>query len=294
MLLQQGVNALVLAAIYALFALGYALVFGVLDILNLAHAAIFTVGAVVALQAVIGWGWSFVPALLLALVVGGGAGWLLNAIAFAPLRARNSGYFAPLISSIAASVIIENIILGVFGPDPQGFPFGTFPDALIPVGSAIIRPVHLLTVALAVVCMVGLWWLLRATRFGRAIRAVAANPLAAQLVGVPVERIIALTFVLSSALGALAGVLFGLNFADSISFTMGDNMQLRGLSVIVLGGMDSIPGVVLGALILAGSEVFGVAAFSSNFRDAIAFGLLFLILLVRPSGLLGRRGLRAL
>jgi branched-chain amino acid transport system permease protein len=146
-------------------------------------------------------------------------------------------------------------------------------------------------VAVAALLTGALWLLLQRTRLGLAIRAVAASPRAAHLAGIDVERTIAASFFLASAMGAAAGVLFGLNFA--VSWDMGANIQLRGLAVIILGGMDSIPGTVLAGLVLGLAEEIGVSIFSSSLRDAVAFGLLFLILVLRPSGLLGRRGLRA-
>lgn len=291
-MLQQTINTLVAAAIYALFAMGYALVFGVLDILNLAHAAIFMIGAFAAVQAVLAWHWSLWLALPFGLLVGGIAGVLLDLVAVEPLRARGGGFLTPLISTIAAGIIFENIALAAYGPDSYSFPIGTFPEGSIAVGDAVIRPVQLFIVALAVALMVALTALLRYSRLGKAIRTVAANRLAAQLVGIDVRRIVATTFFLASALGALSGIFYGLNLRDSIAFNMGDTIQLRGLSVIVVGGMDSIPGVLLGSVVLAASETIGVVQGGSAFRDAIAFGLLFLILLLRPSGLLGRRGLR--
>lgn len=292
-MLQQTVNTLTDAAIYALFAMGYALVFGVLDILNLAHAAIFMLGAFAALEAATTWHWPLLLALPFGMLAGGVLGVMLDLIAVEPLRARRAGFLAPLISTIAASIIFENIAFGAFGPNTYSFPIDAFPQNTITVGSAVVQPIQIFIVVLAVVLMAGLTAMLRYTRLGKAIRAVSANPLAAQLVGIDVRRTIALTFFIASALGALAGICYGLYLRDALAWNVGDVIQLRGLSIIILGGMDSIPGVLLGSLILAASETIGVVQGGSAFRDAIAFGLLFLILLVRPSGLLGRRGLRA-
>ena len=291
-MLQQTINTLVAASIYALFAMGYALVFGVLDILNLAHAATFTLGAFSALQAMLVWHWPLALALPFGMLAGGLIGVLLDLVAVEPLRARGAGFLAPLISTIAAAIIFENIALTVFGPNSYSFPLGAFPEGSIAIGDAVVRPVQLFIVVLAVALMVALTLMLRYSRLGKAIRAVAANRLAAQLLGIDVRRTVAMTFFLASALGALSGIFYGLNLRDSIAFDMGGSIQLRGLSVIVVGGMDSIPGVLLGALALAASETIGVVEGGSSYRDAIAFVLLVLILLVRPAGLLGRRGMR--
>ena len=307
-MLQQIVNTLINASIYALFALGYALVFGVLDILNLAHGAIFMVGGMAAVQAVLLWHVPLVVGVLFGILAGGALGVVLDRVAVAPLRARGADVLAPLISTLAASAIFVNIMLsglgtvkagpldvslGGFGADAFSFPAGSFPDTPITVGDVVVRPVQIVIVAMAVLLMVGLTAMLRYSRLGRAIRAVAANRLAAQLAGIDVARTIAITFFLASALGALAGIFYGLNLRDAIAYDMGDSIQLRGLAIIVVGGMDSIPGVLLGSLLLAASETLGVVGVGSTYRDAIGFGLLFLVLVIRPSGLLGRRGLRA-
>jgi branched-chain amino acid transport system permease protein len=292
-MLQQIANTLINASIYALFAMGYALVFGVLDILNLAHGAIFMLGAFAAVQADLGWHWPLILALPFGMLVGGVLGVLLDLVAVAPLQARGAGFLTPLTSTIAAGIIFENIALGAFGPDSYSFPNDAFPQGSISIGDAVVQPVEVFIVTLSILLMVGLTVMLRFSRLGKAIRAVAANRLAAQLLGIDVARIVAVTFFLASALGALAGIFYGLEFQDSITFNMGGSIQLRGLAVIVVGGMDSIPGVMLGALLLAASETIGITQIGSAYSDAIAFGLLFLILVIRPSGLLGRRGLRA-
>ena len=312
-MLQQIVNTLINASIYALFALGYALVFGVLDILNLAHGAIFMVGGMAAVQAVLLWHTPLVVGVIFGILVGGVLGVVLDIMTVAPLRARGADFLAPLISTLAASAIFVNITLsglgsvnttlpGVgavhislagFGPNGFSFPAGSFPDDPLTIGSVVVRPVQIAIVVLSIALMVALTAMLRYSKLGRAIRAVAANRLAAQLAGIDVRQTIAITFFLASALGALAGVFYGLNLRDAISYDMGDSIQLRGLAIIVVGGMDSIPGVLLGSLLLAASETLGVVGVGSTYRDAIGFGLLFLVLVIRPSGLLGRRGLRA-
>jgi len=292
-MLQQIVNTLINASIYALFALGYALVFGVLDILNLAHGAIFMVGGVAAVQAVLLWHTPLVVGVIFGILVGGVLGVALDFVAVAPLRARGADFLAPLISTLAAAAIFVNITLASVGPDAFSFPPDAFPDNPITIGAVIVRPVQIAIVVLSIALMVGLTAMLRYSKFGRAIRAGGAHPQGPPHPGVDVRRTIAITFFLASALGALAGVFYGLNLPDAISYQMGDSIQLRGLAIIVVGGMDSIPGVLLGSLLLAASETLGVVGVGSTYRDAIGFGLLFLVLVIRPSGLLGRRGLRA-
>jgi branched-chain amino acid transport system permease protein len=183
------------------------------------------------------------------------------------------------------------VALQQFGPNEQRFPADAFPDASLTIGGATVTLLQVAMVGVAALLTVGLWLTLQRTRLGLAIRAVAANPRAAHLAGIDVERTIAVSFFIASAMGAAAGVLFGLNF--TVYWQMGSDIQLRGLAVIILGGMDSIPGTVLAGLLLGLAEEVGVSIFSSSLRDAISFGLLFLILILRPAGLLGRRGLRA-
>lgn len=293
-MLQQVANTLINASIYALFALGYALVFGVLDILNLAHGAIFMAGAFAAVQAVLTWHWSLVLAVPFGVLAGGLLGVGLDLVAVEPLRVREANFLAPLISTIAAAAIFENIALAMYGGDAAPpWPANAFPDVTVTIGDARLELVQIVMVVSAVSLMVALTLMLRYSRLGRAIRAVAANRLAAQLAGIDVRRTVAITFFLASALGALSGIFYGLNLPGSIAWNMGDPIQLRGLAVIVVGGMDSIPGVLLGSLLLAASETLAVVVVGSSYRDAIGFGLLFLVLLIRPAGLLGRRGLRA-
>lgn len=288
---QQIANGLVLGAVYALFALGYALIFGVLDILNLAHGAIFMAGAFVALQLMAVSGWPLALAFGAAVLAGGCLGVLLDRVAFWPLRRRQAGYLSPLISSIAMALIFENVALRQFGPDQQRFPLTAFPDTTFTIAGATLTVLQATMLGVAAVFTAALWLMLRYTRLGLAIRTVAANAKVARLMGIDVERVIMVSFFVASALGAAAGVLFGLNF--TVSWDMGSDIQLRGLAVIILGGMDSIPGTVLAGLVLGLTEEIGTSIFASSLRDAVAFGLLFLILVLRPSGLLGRRGLRA-
>ncbi len=289
---QQIYNGLFIGSIYALFAVGYTLVFGILDILNIAHQAVFMLGAVVALELVVRADMNIWLAMLLALVATGLIGILLDRIAFKPLRARPDTYFSSLISSIAMGLIFEAIVLRWIGPNPRRFPIGTFPVKIWQIGEVVITLRQVVIIALALAFTLGLQYFVRRTRTGKAIRTVAENPRAARLLGINVERIYAFSFFLSSALGGAAGVLYGLAF-NSISPDMGLSIELRGLAVIIVGGMGSIPGAVIGGYVLGLTEVLSIALTgTSNYRDAIAFVLLLIILVLRPSGLIGARRLR--
>jgi len=289
--LQQVVNTLFQGSIYALFALGYTLVFGVLDILNLAHSAVFMWGAFMALLLVTKLGLNIVLAFVLAMIGSGLLGILLDRVAFAPLRKRGASNLAPLISSIAMAIIFQSAALGLFGGLVYRFPPGTAPSADIGAGGVHVDVLQVIIFAVAVVLMVALQLLLQRTRLGKSIRAVAENQKAARLLGIHVERVIAITFCISSALGGAAGVLVGLSL-NAIAPDMGQAIELKGLAVIIIGGMGSIPGAVIAGFLLAATEVFTISFISSTVRDAIAFGLLFLVLLIWPSGILGRRALR--
>ena len=288
---QQVLNGIFLGSIYALFAVGYTLVFGVLDILNLAHQAVFMLAAFVALALVADAHLSLWVALPLAVVAGGLIGIVLERLAFRPLRGRADSNISGLISSRAMATVFEAIALQIFGPDISRFPQDTFPDRVIQIGGATASLLQICIVAISVVLMAVLTLLLARTRLGRQIRAVAESPRAARILGVNVDRAIAMAFFLSSALGGAAGVLFGLAF-NSISPDVGRGVELKGLAVIILGGMGSIPGAVIAGFALGVIEVFTVAQLGSSFRDVVSFAVLFLVLIARPRGLLGRAAAR--
>jgi branched-chain amino acid transport system permease protein len=288
LLAQQLVNGLFIGSVYGLFAVGYTLVFGVLDILNLAHAAVFTLGGLVALWLVQAAGLSIWLAFPVATLFAGLLGLLLNQVAFVPLRKRADSQFSGLISSIAMAIIFEAVALGLFGARSVRFPQGTVSVHIWHLGGVTITSLQIGIVLVATLLMVVLTLFIRRTRIGKAIRAVAENERAAMLLGVNVNGIIAFTFFISSALGGAAGILYGLYF-DALAPDMGRSIELKGLAVIILGGMGSIPGAILGGLAFGLSEVLTVAiSGTSNLRDAVAFTVLFAILLIRPSGLLGR------
>jgi len=290
MIAQQLVNGLFLGAVYALFAIGYTLVFGVLDILNLAHAAIFMIAAFAT--------WSLLAilplpvAFVLGVILAGILGVLLDKIAFAPLRKRNAGTLIPLISSIGMAIIIGAIATGIYGVDERHFTLGLIDAPPFHVGSIAFSAVELTILGLALALMVILTYVMRQTALGRNIRAVAEDKIAAQLLGVNLERTIAGTFFIASALGGAAGILTGLQY-NSVTVGMGGQIELKGLAVIILGGMGSITGAVIGGFIIGAVETLSVAYGLSAWRDAIAFGVMFLILIVRPTGIFGKRALRA-
>src|SRR5438477_7776741 len=241
---QQALNGLFVGSIYALFAVGYTLVFGVLDILSLRHAAVFMLAGFAALALVADAHLSLWIALPLAVIAAGLIGLLLERIAFRPLRGRADSNISGLISSLAMATVFEAIALQIFGPDVSRFPLGTFPDKVIRVGAASASLLQLCIIGVSVFLMALLTFLLARTRLGRRLRAVAENPRAARILGVDVDRVIAAAFFLSSALGGAAGVLFGLPI-NFISPDVGRSVELNGVAVTILCGMVCTSGVVL-------------------------------------------------
>lgn len=287
MLLQQIANGLALGAVYALFALGFTLIFGVLEIISLAHGAVFMVGAFAGLTAARTFGFSVVPALLFGMLVSGILGLLIDLVAVRPLRRRKHHHLAPMIATIGCATIITSVSLGIFGAEVYRFPFDFVPSSLITLGGVQLSLIQILIIGASFGIMVMMILLLGKTSWGAAIRAVAENPRTAALLGIPVERVYRITAFISSALGGAAGVLTGLNF-NAIHTYMGGPILHRGIAVIILGGMGDVRGAMLGGLVLGFAEVLSVAYVSSDFRDAVAFGLLFLILLLKPAGIFGR------
>ena len=288
---QQVINGLFLGSIYALFALGYTLVFGVLDILNLAHAAVFMLAAFGALSLVNAAHLHILVALPLAVLGAGLLGLVLERLAFRPLRGRADSNISGLISSLAMAAIFEAIALELWGPNVLRFPVGTIPDRQVQLLGAVISRLQLTIIGVALGLFVVLWWLVQRTRLGREIRAVAESPRAARILGVDVDRAIAAAFFISSALGGAAGVLFGLAF-NSMTIDMGRSVELKGLAIIILGGMGSMTGAIVAGFAMGLTEVFVVSHLGGSYRDAVSFAVLFLILVLRPRGLFGAPSLR--
>ena len=289
--MQQLLNGLFIGSIYALFAIGFTLVFGILDRLNLAHPAVFAVSAFVGIELVEVGGLSIWLALPIVFVVGGLLGLLIERVAFRPLKNRPDAHFAGLISSIAVAGMFIALLQWRYGPDTRRFPADSFPDTRFQFLGAQVTLLQVAILVISVVLMVGLTWVVARSRLGRGMRAIAENPTAARVLGVNVDRVTATTFAMSSALGGVAGALFAMN-VNSAQLGMGTAIELKGLAVIVVGGMGSLPGALVGGLVLGLAEVFAVQYIGSSWRDLIAFGLLFLILLLRPQGLFGARKVR--
>ena len=292
--LQQIINGIQLGSIYALIALGYTMVYGVLRLINFAHGDVFMIGSFVgfyagnAIQKQQG---STAPStlyaagiMLLAMLICGLLGYLNERIAYRPLR--NAPRIASLITAIGVSFLLEYGGQFVFGPDPKFFPT-LIEKNVINIGGVVTTNYQLIVLGVAIVFMGLLQYIVYGTKFGRAMRAVSFNFETASLMGIPTDRVISTTFVLGSMLAAVAGILYGLSY-PKIDPLMGIMPGLKAFVAAVLGGIGNVPGAVVGGLIIGVIESFVGGSSFSNYRDAIAFVILIVILLFRPSGLFGK------
>lgn len=303
---QQFLNGLSIGSVYAIFALGYTLIFSILGIINFAHGAVFTLGAYFTYTLMGGaFGFNgllanaalplklpFALALVLGSTLAGLIGVAVERIAFQPLRQRRADPLLTVVSSLGVAVVIVNLIQYLVGAEIYTFPSDTYGQlpAAINFGTAaqpiMIRTVQVVIFVVSVVILGILTFLINRTKFGKAMKAVAEDPTTASLLGINTDRFIVLTFFVSSFLGGLAGTLVGSSVSIAGPY-FGIGFGLKGLAVIVLGGLGSIPGAVLGGIVIGLVEAFVPSDYSA-YKDAAAFGILFLMLLVRPQGLLGR------
>ena len=285
---QQVVNGFTLGSTYALIALGYTLIFGVLNIVNMAHGEIFMFGAFAGLVLVAKFNVNIFLAMAGAMATGALLGFLMEKLALRPLRRRASSHLAPLISTIGVAIFLENAALRIFGPQAQAFP-PVFGGGLLDLGIFKISFVQIIILAISFGLMLMLRFWLAKTRVGKSIRTTAESIETAGLMGINTGKIIVLTVMLASGLGAVAGVLVGLAF-NAVEPTMGVTMGFKGLAVLILGGLGNITGAMVGGLILGVAEVFTVAYGASSYRDAVAFGMIIFLLFLRPQGLFGSQG----
>lgn len=282
--MQQIINGMSLGTTYSLVALGYTLVFGTLGIINMAHGSIFMMGAFAGLVLVQTTGWGIGPMFLAAAVASALLGLVLEFVALRPLRRRGTATLVSLISTIGLGIFLQSVALDLFGPESQAFP-AALRGGSYRIAGAVITKVDAVILVVALGIMAALWHLLSRTQLGKAMRATAESAETASLLGVNTQWVIVLTVLLASALGGIAGVLVGLSFA--VSPTMGLPYGLKGLAIIVLGGMGNVFGAMVGGLILGFTEVVTVEMLSSSWREAATFAVLFLLLIVKPGGLFG-------
>ena len=285
MLLQQIINGLTQGSIYSLIAIGFALIFGVLGLVNFAHGEVYMMGAFLGFYLVTVAKLPVWQALILAMLGAAALGVLVELIAFRPLRKAPD--VAPMVCTLGLSVVLQNLGMIAFGSETQSLSADLFQFEFFPFFNAQISSLQMLIFAISVALMSMLQYILYRSRMGKAIRATAQNKDVARLMGVNVNQIISATFALGSALGGAAGVLVGIYY-NAFYPMMGFIAGIKAFIATVLGGLTSVPGAVLGGLILGVVENLGAAYISSGYRDLVSFVILILVLLVKPSGLFGR------
>lgn len=290
--LQHLVNGLSLGSIYALIALGYTMVYGILKMINFAHADVYMIGAFAAYYAARLFGIEAQPGiasllilLLVAMMTCALLGLIIERFAYRPLR--NSPKLNVLITAIGVSLFLEHSGQAVFGADPKVFPEVMRDSVLASIGGIDIKTFDITVIVVSILSMLGLQFLIHKTKTGKAMRAVSSNANVASLLGISPNKIIAFTFIVGSALAGVGSVLVGMKY-PKIDPLMGMMIGLKAFVAAVLGGIGNVGGAVVGALIMGLSEEIVVAYLSSTYRDALAFGILILILIVKPTGLFGK------
>lgn len=292
--LQQIANGITIGMIYALIALGYTLVYGILQLINFAHGEIFMVGAYIGLitytllQTILGTPADMLTtiAILLFAMVGTAAlGVAAERFAYRPLR--NSPRLAPLITAIGISFLLQNAVMLIFGPSDKSFPV-IIKSKNYSWGTVTFTNLQILIALVSIVLMVLLNAFIKKSKLGKAMRALADDPKAASLVGINPNRIIAVAFLVGSALAGAGGVMFGMYY-NTINFHDGYLVGLKAFTAAVLGGIGNVPGAMVGGLLIGILESLGAGYISSEWKNVFAFFILFLVLLLRPSGLLGSK-----
>ena len=298
LLLQQTINGLSLGAMYALLALGFTLVYGILELINFAHFNVFMVGSFVGMwtlqamgingQTVVMTGLPLAGVMLVALAVtmlfSGGLGVLIERLSLRPLR--NVKGPAAMITTIGVSYILFNIILLTVGADSKNYP-NPLPPLQFAIGDAVLRLREVLIWVISVLLMLALHFFVQRSKMGKAMRATAQDPEAARMMGVEVDRVIIIAFFLGSALAGAGGLIFGLYY-NFTSFIIGFTAGLRAFTAAVLGGIGNVPGAMLGGVIIGLIEAMGGQFIATAWTDVIIFSILVLVLVFRPAGLLGR------
>ncbi|MFC2639193.1 branched-chain amino acid ABC transporter permease [Mitsuokella sp. oral taxon 131] len=282
--LQQLINGISLGSIYALIALGYTMIYGIIKLINFAHGDIYMVGAYIGFFSITQAGLGVIPSLMISLVTTGLLGMAVERIAYRPLR--HAPRISVLITAIGVSFFLEYTSMYFVSPTPRTFP-ALFGDVAVDFMGIVINGQQMLILGITAILMVVLTYIVQRTKTGKAMRATSFDTETAELMGINSDRIISITFGIGSALAAVAGVLVGIYY-NSIDPLMGIMPGLKAFVAAVLGGIGILPGAVVGGLILGVVEALVSGFLSSTFRDAAAFAILILVLLVRPTGLFGK------
>lgn len=292
--IQQLLNGLTVGGIYALIALGYTMVYGILKLINFAHGDLCVLGAFIGLTVITSLaGASGSPALwvvglafVIAIVLVAAAGVALEFIAYRPLR--HAHRLSAVVSALGASMMLENGMMLIWSPQTLVFPENLLPKESWVIGGVVLTSTQLIIIVVSFLLMLGLYLYVNKTRFGTAIRASAIDQDAARLMGINVNRVIVSVFVLGPALGAIGGLFIGVYYRQAV-FNMGWLYGLNAFIAAIIGGIGNIPGAMIGGLLLGLFNALAAGYISSTWQQAITFGLLIFILLVRPTGILGER-----
>ena len=283
-MLQQLVNGLILGSVYALIALGYTMVYGIIKLINFAHGDLYMMGAFIGYYLINSFQLNFFVALILTMVLTACLGVLIEFLAYRPLR--NSTKIAALITAIGVSFFLEYGMVYLFGANTRAFP-QALETVKYNLGPITVTNVQLTILGVSIFLMLALQFIVQKTKMGKAMRAVSVDSDAAQLMGINVNSTISFTFALGSALAGAAGVLIGLYY-NSVDPLMGMAPGIKAFVAAVLGGIGIIPGAALGGFIIGLLETLAVTIGLSSYRDAVVYGILIVILLVRPAGILGK------
>lgn len=283
--IQQLINGIHVGSIYALIALGYTMVYGIVKLINFAHGDILMMGAYFGLLSITVLKLPFGLAIIVAMIICAAFGMLIDVIAYKPLR--NAPRISALITALGVSLVLENLFRVFFGAEPRKMPEVSSLTGGFNLGTITISYVTVLTVVLSVVFMIGLQFIVKKTSVGKAMRAVSEDKEAARLMGVNVNKTISITFALGSALGALGGVLYSVAYTQVDPY-MGIMPGLKAFVAAVLGGIGIIPGAMLGGFVIGLIESLSIGYISTSWSNAIVFGILILVLLFKPAGILGK------
>lgn len=287
MLLQQLINGLTIGSTYALVAIGFSMVFGVLELTNFANGSLYMLGAYLTLMLYNAMHHNFFYAFFISIILTGLAGYCLDRFALRRLRAKNAPKISGLITTLGMSMFLDNIVMIYFGsetkPFPNKFDFGKFH-----IGNAVVSWTQIIILATAFVLMGIISILVYKTKLGKAMRSTAQNVEAAKLMGVNINSVISFTFIVSGFLACISGTLVGMYY-QSVDANMGTMIGMKTFASAILGGVGVLPGAVVGGLCIGVIETIAAGYISSGYRDAIAFTVLIIVLLFRPSGLFGKR-----
>lgn len=287
MFLEQLINGLTLGSSYALIALGYTMVYGIIQLINFAHGEIYMFGAFAGLFLVTVLGANIYFAIIGAMAFCMLLGMLVERIAYRPLRGKSSRLSA-LISAIGVSIFLSTFMALLRGTNTTRYPEDIVDISVYHLGSVEISSLQIIILLFSAILMVGLQLLIKKSRIGKAMRACSQDLDASYLMGINVNRVISLTFAIGSALAAAGGVMVGIYY-NAVWPYMGMMSGLKAFAAAVLGGIGSVPGAMIGGLCLGVMEIMGIAYLSSSYKDAIAFAILILVLIIRPQGLLGQK-----